>query len=72
MTYTFGKKLKQLRKKERLTLAGLAKKSKVPFHTIVALEVGRSKVPLITTVIKLAKYFKISIEEFIKDVTFKD
>lgn len=71
MRYTFGEKLKKLRKKEQLTQSALAKKTGIPFYTIVALENNRTKVPLITTVRSLAKHFNISIDELIKDINWK-
>ena len=65
-----SQKLKQLRKQKGLSQTDLAKGCKVPFYTIVALENDRSNVPLITTVLKFSKYFKISVEELIKGVKF--
>lgn len=66
----FSQKLKQLRKEKGLSQTELAKGCRVPFYTIVALENDRSNVPLITTVLKFSKYFKISVEELIKGVKF--
>ena len=70
MTYTFGGKLKKLRNEKGLSQKELAKQSGVPFYTIVSLELNRSKVPLITTVIKFTKYFKVDISKFIDDIIF--
>lgn len=67
----FAQKLKKLRKLKKLSQTKLSKAAKIPFYTIVALENDRSKVPLITTIIKLSKYFKISVDELIKGVRFE-
>ena len=72
MKYTFGKKLQMLRKqKTKLSQHGLAKATGVPFYTIVALENDRSIIPMLTTALKLMKFFKIPLEKFVEDVKFK-
>jgi len=67
---TFGEKLKELRKDREITQGQLSLGSDIPFYTIVALENNRSKSPLITTVIRLAKYFQITIEVLLEEVEF--
>lgn len=67
---TFSKRLKELRKQKKVSQKELAKGSGVPFYTLVAIENDRSKVQMITTVIKLARYFKLDIDTLIKGVEF--
>lgn len=69
-TMTFGARIKQLRIAKGITQHQLSADSGIPFYTIVALEYNRTKVPLVTTVIKLADYFKISIPDLITGVSF--
>jgi len=71
MKYRFGEKLRKLRKERNLTTRALSKKAKIPYDTLVALELNKSKDPKITTIIKLAKFFKMSIDDMLKGVEFK-
>ncbi len=68
---TFGEKIQILRLKKGISQKQFSKESGIPFYTIVSLEYDRTKIPLITTVIKLAHYFKLSIIEIIEGVDFK-
>lgn len=67
---TFGERLQTLRCKKALTQKELSEKSGIPFYTIIALEYNRTKVPLITTAVKLADFFKVSLIELIDGVEF--
>lgn len=68
----FAEKIKILRKSKKLSQKALAKKIGVPYHTIVAIENDRSKVPLITTLLKFSSFFKVSVDKIIKDVEFDE
>lgn len=68
--YTFSEKIKILSKKNKVTIEELAKGSGVPYHTIVSIRRKRDRmqVPLLMTVIKLSRYFNMTIDEILKDV----
>jgi transcriptional regulator with XRE-family HTH domain len=70
MSHSLGERLKTLRKKQKLSRKEFSKQSKIPYDTVVALEFDRTRVPLITTIIKLSTFFKISVDELIKGVRF--
>ena len=70
MNMTFGEKVRNLRKSKRLSQKELSSISKIPFFTIVSIELGRSRIPQITTVIKYAKVFNMSIDKLLKGVVF--
>lgn len=57
--------VKRLRKENGLTLRELAKKANLAYGAIGNIERGVIKDPHISTVIKLAKAFNISIDELI-------
>lgn len=61
--------IKRLRKQNKLTLRDLAKKSGLTFGAIGNLERGLIEDPHISTVIKLAKAFDISIDELVGNRT---
>lgn len=59
--------VKRLRKENNLTLRELAEKSGLAFGAIGNLERGVITDPHISTVIKLAKVFNISVDELVND-----
>lgn len=48
-----------------LTQEELAEKADMPYQTLIMLEYGKRTDPRLSTVIKLAKAFKLSLDEFI-------
>lgn len=63
----FGDKLKKLRKQNGYTLKVAAKSSGVAYHTWVAIEYrGRHDI-MVTTILKIAKLFGVTIDELIHD-----
>ena len=61
--------IKRLRKQNNLTLRDLAKKSGLAFGAIGNIERGVIKDPHISTIIKLAKAFNITIDELVGNRT---
>ncbi len=57
--------IKKLRKQNNLTLRELAKKSGLAFGAIGNIERGVIKDPHVSTVIKLAQVFNITIDELV-------
>lgn len=63
----FAKKLETLRKAKKLSMKRAAKASGFKYNSWMALEYDRSKVPKIDTIVRLAKFFGITVDELIKD-----
>lgn len=69
MKYTFAEKIKMLRKKQKLSTREMSRRTKMSYDTLISLQIkNRSKTPNIITIVALAKFFKITIDEFLKDV----
>ena len=66
-------KIQKLCRKNNISIKQLSKESKISYNTLVTL--GRKQKthnPKIVTVQKIAEYFKISVEELIEGVDFKE
>jgi len=69
---TFREKLRKLRKTREVYMKELSRRTGIKYDTIVTLERKNKDVtPTLRTVIKLAKFFEMSIEELIAGVKFK-
>ena len=62
------KNLAKLRKEQKLTQEGLARKANISYHTLIKLENGGIKNPKIETVIKLASALDVKIDVLLKQV----
>lgn len=71
MAYTFGAKVRKLRIKRGLSARDVSKKMRIPYDTLISLEIGRNRVPSLTTALKFAKFFKITMEDLLKGVNLK-
>lgn len=71
MKYTFGQKLSNLLKLKGVNVLKASKKAGIPNSTLYSFIKERNHNPKTTTLIKLSKYFKISLDELTKDVIFK-
>jgi len=60
-----GKRIKELRSKLDISQDQLAKKSNIPFSTLVKIEAGYTPNPSMETLIKIADAFKVTIDELI-------
>jgi transcriptional regulator with XRE-family HTH domain len=63
----FGEKLRILRTKHGLTLRELAKELGLPVHTHITLVENGKREPSLKFVIKIARYFKVSIDMLLDD-----
>ena len=70
---TLRDKLQKLRKERKVSLKIMAKESGISYNTVVSLERKelRSSYPKISTLLSLAKYYGLSIDELIKGVEFR-
>ncbi|MCG2713624.1 MAG: helix-turn-helix domain-containing protein [Candidatus Omnitrophica bacterium] len=59
------KNLIKLRKKNRLTQEGLARKANISYHTLIKIESGGIENPKIETLIKLSDALEVTIDELI-------
>lgn len=62
---TIGQKIKELRKKKELTQEGLARKSDIPYTTLVKIEGDAIQNPTLDTITKIANGLEISLDELI-------
>lgn len=62
----FGKKIRELRKKKKISQETLARLANISLNTIVKIESGQSKHPTIQTIAGIAKALGISVDELIK------
>jgi len=62
----FGKKLLSLRKKHKITRSVLSKKVCISVPTIINIEIHHI-LPSLNTAIKLSKFFKLSVSDFVGD-----
>ena len=62
----FTKKIRELRKKKKISQEKLARLSNVSLNTIVKIESGESRHPTIQTMAGIAKALGISVDELIK------
>ncbi len=69
--YTFGEKVKKLAKQKGISLRELSKRSGLSYNTLAALTSGRALVPTLVTAVLLSKFFRIKMDELIKDVSFE-
>jgi len=60
--------LAKLRQENKLTHAGLEKNAKVSYNTIIKLETGGIKDPRISTMVKIANAFEISIDTLLASI----
>lgn len=67
----FAKNLKELRRKKEITQEALAKETGIALHNIGSYEEGRS-MPRIDKLCRLAEYFRITIDELIKEDLSKE
>jgi transcriptional regulator with XRE-family HTH domain len=61
-----GKRIKKLREREKVTQEKLAIKAGIPYTTLTKIESGVIKKPAVQTIAKIARVFKIHIEDLIK------
>ena len=61
-----AKKIRELRKKKKISQEKLARLADVSYNTIVKIESGESKNPTILTMSGIAKALGISIDELVK------
>jgi transcriptional regulator with XRE-family HTH domain len=62
----FGKRLRELRKKHKLTQEGLSEASGLDYKYIQRLEGNRPSSPTLNSLEKLAKAFKITLPQLLK------
>ena len=62
---TIGQRIKRIRNKNKLTQEALARKSDIPYTTLVKIESNVVKNPSISTVKKIAAGLEITIDELI-------
>lgn len=62
---SIGDRVKELRHPNGLTQLELCELADIPYPTLTSLEYNKVKDPQVSTVIKLAKAFKLSLDEFI-------
>ena len=62
----FTKKIRELRKKKKISQEKLARLSNVCLNTIVKIESGQSRHPTIQTMAGIAKALGISLDDLIK------
>lgn len=72
MKIEFSTRLRKLRQKKGISMRELADRTKISYFTLVSLELRRSKVPTLHTVAVLAKFFKMSLDEFLKNVRIEE
>lgn len=58
-------KIKEYRTKRKWSQRELAKKSGVPYKTLIKIEQGTSKEPSILTVYKIARAFEVTVDKLI-------
>lgn len=63
-----AKKIRELRKKKRLSQEKLARLADVSYNTIVKIESGESTHPTIQTMAGISRALNISLDELIKDL----
>lgn len=68
----FSQKLKTLRKQKGVTLKIAARDAGIPFYTWVAIEYERSFDAKVSTLLKLARYFDLKIDDLIADTQLSD
>lgn len=61
-----AKNIKKFRKKSGLTQEGLARKANVSYNTIIKLETRGIKDPRISTIMKVARALRITIDSLVK------
>jgi len=66
-----GDNIQKIRKKIGLTQDGLARKADIPYTTLTKIESNVVKKPSVQTVAKIAKALDVSMEELIKQFSFK-
>ena len=62
---SINQRIKELRNKEGWSQEELSKKSGVPYKTLVKIEQGSSKQPMLQNIINLANIFNITIDDLI-------
>ena len=65
------KKLRTVRKEHGLSMKDLCRKAKISYNTIISLEIRNVKEPKLSTVIKLAKFYKMSLSQLLKGTEFE-
>lgn len=60
-----AKKIKKFREKAGLTQEGLARKADISYNTIIKLETRGIKDPRISTVIKIARALRVTIDSLV-------
>jgi transcriptional regulator with XRE-family HTH domain len=63
----FAQKLEDLRKARGLSLVEAAKQAGISRHTWVAIEYDRSGIPKVAVLLRLSRFFDITIDALIKD-----
>lgn len=61
-----GKKIKELRLKQKLSQDELARKADIPYTTLTKIETGVIKKPSVYVVAKIAKALNISLDKLIE------
>lgn len=65
-------KIRELRLEKGLNRRDLSKQTGISYHTLLAIELERTGVPQVDTLVRIAKFFKISIDELIKGTQFDE
>ena len=60
-----SKRLKELRKKYKITQDKLSKKADIPFSTLAKIEAGYTSNPSMETLIRIADAFSIGVDELL-------
>jgi transcriptional regulator with XRE-family HTH domain len=63
---SIAKNLRKFRETKRLSQERLARLADVANNTIVKIEAGKNKNPTLTTLKKIAKVLKVSVDDLIK------
>ena len=60
-----SKRIKELRKKYKITQDRLAKKADIPFSTLAKIEAGYTPNPSMETLIRIADAFGVGVDELL-------
>jgi len=67
---TLAAKIRKIRKEKKMNRRDLSNATQVSYHTLLAIELGRTQVPQIDTLVKIAKVYSMGVDELIKDTEF--
>jgi transcriptional regulator with XRE-family HTH domain len=67
---TLAEKIRKIRKERRMNRRDLSNATQVSYHTLLAIELSRTKVPQVDTLVRIAKVYGIGMDELVKDTEF--